>query len=61
MKLEHPEWFFAWTGTDSHVTSMCAWSRQTLIFKVERETGTKWKTIYRNGGRAIKCELRVKK
>lgn len=51
------KWFFAWTGVNGYVTTVCSRYRRNLIEKVERLQSTSWRKIYRNGGRAVKCRV----
>lgn len=56
-------WVFVWTpdGINPHIrpypTSLVSHTRTDLIRFAARELGRSWKTIYRQGGRAVRCRL----
>lgn len=57
MKIEHPTWFFVWTTGKPYITSICGWTRKEVIQSVTRDTGRPWRSIYRQGGRVIRCKV----
>lgn len=59
-KLKHPQWFFMWTSGGPCISSICSWTKKDLIKEVELMQGRSWKSIYKGGGRAIKCNVTPK-
>ena len=55
-------WFFMWKKGGqrkaSYLTPICSSQRYSLISAAERELGMAWEYIYRDGGRAVKCNVR---
>ena len=60
-KLDAPEWFFMWTGTNAYVTTICGWTRAQVMNEVEKANSCTWKLIYGRGGRIIRCTLTEKR
>jgi len=63
MKLrenDKPQWFFMWVKGHPYICSICTWTRKDLIIEVEKMMGADWKRIYRQGGRAVKCDIVLK-
>lgn len=59
-KNDKPQWFFMWTKGSPYITTVCSWTRALLIQEVQTMFGQSWGKTYRQGGRAVKCEIMLK-
>lgn len=50
-------WAFAWSKEVPYITTITAYSRPSLICEVEKHMGVPWRKTYRQGGRAVKCQI----
>jgi len=60
MKFEPLQcWGFAWEKGKPRpfVTSIVAYQRKDCQNQAEKTLGMRWKQIYRQGGRAVRCTL----
>ena len=57
--LDGPTWFFVWTTGQPYMTTACGWYRKQVIREMEQATQRTWKQIYAEGGRAVRCDVRI--
>lgn len=48
-------WFFAWTSGKPYITTICGATREAVQEWVASNSATPWETIYRQGGRVVRC------
>lgn len=56
-KPDHPKWFFMWATGTPYITMICAWNKEAVIQKAEKEFERTWKQIYACGGRVIQVKI----